>query len=128
MFDLLSGVPSRSFIVQYAAVLDEDFRFLMELFWSDGDGLPTDLIDKYSAASKDVLSLFHTETVKLVEQYKIVTLNRYGASDNSRLPLPPTSGQWSAADPNTILRVLCHRNDEVATKFLKKTYHFPKKL
>ncbi|XP_027070822.1 protein unc-13 homolog [Coffea arabica] len=125
---LLAGGPSRAFTVQDAAVLDEDFRFLMELFWSDGDGLPTDLIDKYSAASKDVLSLFHTETVKLVEQYKIVTLNRYGASDNSRLPLPPTSGQWSAADPNTILRVLCHRNDEVATKFLKKTYHFPKKL
>ncbi|KAL3535701.1 hypothetical protein ACH5RR_004162 [Cinchona calisaya] len=125
---LLAGGPSRAFTLQEAAVLDEDFKFLMDLFWSDGDGLPTDLIDKYSTTTRDILSLFHTDTVNLVEQFKLLTLDRYGASDKSRLPLPPTSGQWNPTEPNTILRVLCHRNDEIATKFLKKTYHFPKKL
>ncbi|CAN1148078.1 Protein unc-13 homolog [Linum perenne] len=45
----------------------------------------------------------------------------------SRLPLPPTTGNWSPSDPNTLLRVLCYRNDETATKFLKKTYNLPKK-
>ncbi|KAL3532512.1 hypothetical protein ACH5RR_006033 [Cinchona calisaya] len=125
---LLAGGPSRAFTLQDAAVLDEDFKLLMDLFWSDGDGLPTDLIDKHSSSTKNVLQLFHTDTVNLIEQFKLATLDRYGASDKSRLPLPPTSCQWSPTEPNTILRVLCHRSDEIATKFLKKTYHFPKKL
>jgi hypothetical protein len=37
-------------------------------------------------------------------------------------PVPPTSRRWDAADPNTILRVLCHRDDEVASQFLKRTF------
>jgi len=40
--------------------------------------------------------------------------------------MPPTTGKWSATDPNTVLRVLCYRGDETASKFLKKTYHLKK--
>ncbi|CAK9159942.1 unnamed protein product [Ilex paraguariensis] len=125
---LLAGGPSRAFTLQDSAMIDEDFKFLMDLFWSNGDGLPADLIDKLSTPVKVVLPLFHTDTGSLIEELKNGTLNSYGVSAKSRLPLPPTSGQWNPKEPNTILRVLCYRNDEQATKFLKRTYNLPKKL
>ncbi|XP_042031678.1 protein unc-13 homolog [Salvia splendens] len=125
---LLAGGPSRAFSMQDARMIDEDFKALSDLFWSNGDGLPADVIDKVSAAVKGVLSLFETGTESLVEQLKRVTR---GGNDVSaakwRPPLPPTTGQWSANDPNTIVRVLCHRNDKIASKFLKKTFDLPKK-
>ncbi|KAI3443733.1 hypothetical protein Pfo_000398 [Paulownia fortunei] len=118
----LAGGPSRAFTLHDSAIIEEDFKFLTELFWSNGDGLPTDLIDKLSVTVKLVLPLFQSGTKNLVEQFKRATLDSNGTSATSRLPLPPTTGQWSPTEPNTILRVLCHRNDKTASKFLKKTF------
>ncbi|XP_052198937.1 protein unc-13 homolog isoform X1 [Diospyros lotus] len=128
LFVLLAGGPSRAFSRQDSDILEEDFKSLMDLFWSNGDGLPVDLINKLSINVKDILRLFHSDTDSLIEEFRQVTQDSYGSSSKARLPLPPTSGQWSSTEPNTILRVLCHRNDEIATKFLKKTYDLPKKL
>ncbi|KAL5771159.1 hypothetical protein ACOSP7_015313 [Xanthoceras sorbifolium] len=125
---LLAGGPSRAFTRQDSEIIEEDFKFLMDLFWSNGDGLPADLIDKFSTSVKNVLPLYHNDTESLVEQFKHLTLESYGSSAKSRLPLPPTSGQWNSTEPNTILRVLCYRSDETAAKFLKKTYNLPTKL
>jgi hypothetical protein len=44
-----------------------------------------------------------------------------------KLPMPPTTGKWNRTDPNTILRVLCYRNDRVANHFLKRTYQIAKR-
>ncbi|XP_047338467.1 protein unc-13 homolog [Impatiens glandulifera] len=128
LFVLLAGGPLRGFTRQDGDLIEEDFKFLKELFWSNGDGLPDDLIDKHSTTVKSVLPLFHMDSHSLIDQFRRFTVESYGSSAKSRLPLPPTSGQWSPIDPNTLLRVLCYRNDETATKFLKKTYHMPKKL
>ncbi|XP_059318543.1 protein unc-13 homolog [Lycium ferocissimum] len=128
LFILLAGGPSRAFSLADAAIIDEDLKFLMDLFWSDGDGLPTDLIDKFSTTLKGILPLFHTETAVLIEQLERATEDYFGPSAKSRFPLPPTSGNWSPTEPSTILRVLCYRNDKVATKFLRKNYNLPKKL
>lgn len=125
---LLAGGPSRAFTHQDSELIEEDFKFLMDLFWSNGDGLPADLIDKFSPSVKNVLSLYRSDTDNLIEQFKRLMLESYGSSVKSRLPLPPTTGQWNATEPNTILRVLCYRSDETAAKFLKKTYNLPKKL
>ncbi|XP_004287459.1 PREDICTED: uncharacterized protein LOC101291750 [Fragaria vesca subsp. vesca] len=125
---LLAGGPSRSFTQRDSDIIEEDFKFLTDLFWSGGDGLPADLIEKLSTTVKDILPLYHTDTDSLIEQFKHVTLENYGSSGKSHLPLPPTSDKWNSNDPNTLLRVLCHRNDETAAKFLKKTYNLPKKL
>ncbi|KAL8498329.1 hypothetical protein ACS0TY_021594 [Phlomoides rotata] len=124
---LLAGGPSRAFTVQDTRIIEEDFKFLTDLFWSNGDGLPADVIDKLSATVKGVLSLFQMGSESLIEQFKHVTLDDDGASAKSRLPLPPTTGQWSPNDPNTILRVLCNRNDKMASKFLKKSFDLPKR-
>lgn len=125
---LLAGGPSRAFARQDSQIIEDDFKSLKDLFWANGDGLPTDLINKFSNTAREVLPLFRTETVSLIERFRRLTLETYGSSAKSRLPLPPTSGQWSPTEPNTLLRVLCYRNDEAASKFLKKAYNLPKKL
>lgn len=130
LYVLLAGGPSRNFLRQDCVILEEDFKFLMELFWSNGDGLPAELIDKVSKTAKSVLTLFHYDTSSLIEEFIRVTENMNSCSSKPKLslPLPPTSCRWSPAEPNTLLRVLCHRYDEVATRFLKKTFNLPKKL
>ncbi|XAR69295.1 hypothetical protein NMG60_11000828 [Bertholletia excelsa] len=125
---LFAGGPSRAFSRQDSQIIGEDFKSLKDLFWANGDGLPAELINKFSATVRDVLPLFQTDTESLIERFRRLTMETYGSSAKSRLPLPPTSGQWSSTDPNTLLRVLCYRNDEAASKFLKKTYNLPKKL
>lgn len=125
---LLGGGPSRAFSRQDSQIIEDDFKCLKDLFWANGDGLPLEIIDKFSTTARSILPLFRTETDVLIDQFRRVTLESYGSSARSKLPMPPTTGQWSPSEPNTLLRVLCYRNDEAASKFLKKTYNLPKKL
>lgn len=125
---LLAGGPSRAFTKQDSAIIEDDFKSLKDLFYANGDGLPIDVINKFSSTVRDVLPLFRTDSESLVERFKRLSLEAYGSSAKARLPLPPTSGQWNSTEPNTLLRVLCYRNDDVASKFLKKAYNLPKKL
>ncbi|KAI4376960.1 hypothetical protein MLD38_014661 [Melastoma candidum] len=125
---LLAGGPSRVFSLQDYPIIEDDFKALKDLFWANGDGLPAELVDKVSTTTRSILPLFRTESESLIERFRRATMEAYGSSARSRLPLPATSGQWNPTEPNTILRVLCHRNDEAASKFLKKAYDLPKKL
>ncbi|XP_014513162.1 uncharacterized protein LOC106771672 isoform X1 [Vigna radiata var. radiata] len=125
---LLAGGPSRAFSLQDSAIIEEDFKFLTGLFWSNGDGLPTDLIEKHSTTVRGVLPLFSADTEHIIQQFSQLTMEMYGSRAKSRLPLPPTAEQWSPTEPNTLLRVLCNRNDEAAAKFLKKNYNLPTKV
>ncbi|XP_058213755.1 protein unc-13 homolog isoform X2 [Rhododendron vialii] len=128
LFVLLAGGPSRAFTRQDSDTLEEDFMFLMDLFWFNGDGLPSELIIKASTTVKGVIPLFRIPTESLIDQFRRITQDTYGLSAKSKLPLPPTSGKWDPTDPNTLLRVLCHRNDDMASNFLKKTYNLPKEV
>ncbi|KAF2283004.1 hypothetical protein GH714_043649 [Hevea brasiliensis] len=125
---LLAGGPSRAFTRQDSEIIEDDFKSIKDLFLANGDGLPAELIDKFSVTVRGILPLYRTDTESLIDRFRRVTLEAYGSSARSRLPLPPTSGEWNPTEPNTLLRVLCYRNDEAATKFLKKTYNLPKKL
>ncbi|MFS7909105.1 putative protein unc-13, mammalian uncoordinated 13, domain 2 [Helianthus anomalus] len=125
---LLAGGPSRSFTRQDSQIIEDDFKAIKDLFWANGDGLPMDVINKFSVTVRDVIPLFRTETETIIERFRRLTLETYGSSAKSRLPLPATTGQWGPSDPNTLLRVLCYRNDDAASKFLKKTYNLPKKV
>ncbi|KAL6582587.1 hypothetical protein OROMI_004665 [Orobanche minor] len=127
---LLAGGPTRAFSKQDSPIIEDDFKALKDLFWADGDVLllPEDIIEKFSSLVRDVLPLLRTDTESIVERFRRLTLESYGSSAKARLPLPATSGQWSSTEPNTLLRVLCYRNDEAESRFLKKTYNLPKKL
>lgn len=128
LFVLLAGGPYRAFSRQGSQIIEEDFKSLQDLFYANGDGLTMDVINKFCATVRDILPLFRADTESLIERFRQLMLETYGSSVKSRLPLPPTKDHWSPSDPNTILRVLCHRNEEGASKFLKKTYNLPKKL
>ncbi|KAI3781783.1 hypothetical protein L2E82_11807 [Cichorium intybus] len=125
---LLAGGPSRNFTPEDSSIIQEDFKFLMDLFWSNGDGLPSELIGKHSVVVKGVLPLLGIETARLIEKFKLLVVESDVSSTKSRLPLPPTTQQWGPGEANTVLRVLCYRNDKEATTFLKKNYNFPKKI
>ncbi|GKE34792.1 protein unc-13 [Tanacetum coccineum] len=84
--------------------IEDDFKPLRDLFWANGDGLPMDVINKFSATARDVIRLFRTKTETIIERFRRVTLETYGSSAKSRLPLPAITGQWSPSDPNTLLR------------------------
>ncbi|CAL5210191.1 unnamed protein product [Lathyrus oleraceus] len=128
MLVLLAGGSSRAFSLQDSFVIEEDFKLLSDLFWSNGDGLPAELIEKHSATVRGVLPLFHTDTQQIIQQFIQLTKETYGSSAKSRLPLPPKAEQWRPREPDTLLRVLCYRNDEAAAKFLKKNYNLPTKV
>ncbi|OQU80385.1 hypothetical protein SORBI_3007G119500 [Sorghum bicolor] len=125
---LLAGGPTRAFSCQDYQVIEDDFRALRGLYLSYCDGLPEELVGKASSEVKNILPLLRTDTETLIERFKQLISGSYEPTANSRFPMPPVPARWSPDNPNTILRVLCYRNDETATKFLKKTYDLPKTL
>ncbi|RWV88324.1 hypothetical protein GW17_00049604 [Ensete ventricosum] len=125
---LLAGGPSRGFSCQDSQIIEEDFKSLRELYLADRDGLPEELFDKAATEMNKVLPLFRTDTETLVEKFKHMIAETYDPAAKSKYPIPPNPGNWCPKEPSTILHVLCHRNDVAATKFLKRTYNFPKKL
>ncbi|XP_068636410.1 protein unc-13 homolog isoform X1 [Aristolochia californica] len=125
---LLAGGPSRAFSRNDSQIIEDDFAMLKAVYVCGGDGLPEEMVEKAATTVRNVLPLFRTNTESLIERFRSIALEMFGSAAKSKLPLPPTPGQWSPTEPNTILRVLCYRNDEAASKFLKKTYNLPKKL
>ncbi|EEE68622.1 hypothetical protein OsJ_27179 [Oryza sativa Japonica Group] len=125
---LLAGGPTRAFTLQDSQMIENDFRALRSLYIANGRGLPEELVDKASSEVKNILPLLRTDTGTLIERFKQAISESCGSTAKSGFPMPPVPAHWSPSNPNTILRVLCYRNDEAATKFLKKAYNLPKKL
>lgn len=125
---LLAGGPTRAFCCQDYQMIEDDFRALRGLYLTYSEGLPEELVAKASSEVKSILPLLRTDTETLIERFKKAISESYECTTKSRFPMPPVPAHWSPDNANTILRVLCNRNDEAATKFLKKTYDLPKTL
>ncbi|KAJ9558801.1 hypothetical protein OSB04_013415 [Centaurea solstitialis] len=128
---LLAGGSSRSFTRADHRMIEEDLRNLKRVFASGGDGLIVeDAVDREAEAAEGVVAMMGQSTEQLVEEFSAVVSDGGmggGAGTQKQMPMPPTTGKWSSADPNTILRVLCHRNESAANYFLKKTFQLPKR-
>nr|XP_017253867.1 PREDICTED: uncharacterized protein LOC108223910 isoform X1 [Daucus carota subsp. sativus] len=128
---LLAGGGSRAFNRQEHPMIEEDFDSLKKVFSTVGEGLlAEDVVDKEAETVEGVVALMGQSTEQLVEDFSIVSTETNGASPagaGQKLPIPPTTGRWSRADPNTILRVLCHRNDQAANNYLKRTFQLSKR-
>uniref|UniRef100_A0A0D9VPC1 MHD1 domain-containing protein n=1 Tax=Leersia perrieri TaxID=77586 RepID=A0A0D9VPC1_9ORYZ len=128
---ILAGGGDRSFTCEDHGMVEEDFKSLKRAFCTRGEGLVTEeVVDGEAEAAESVVALMAQTAEQLVEELGIACeLN--GASSGSaagqRLPVPATTWRWSRTDPNTILRVLCHRDDEVASHYLKRTFQLPKR-
>ncbi|KAL9658929.1 hypothetical protein QQ045_018693 [Rhodiola kirilowii] len=129
---LLAGGSSRVFSRADHQMIREDFNLLKHIFCSRGEGLISeDDVQHEGETVEGILELMEQGTDQLIEDFSIVTCEMSGLGSVSagkiRLPMPPTTGRWNRSDPNTILRVLCHRNDQAANHFLKKTFQLAKR-
>ncbi|KAE9592519.1 hypothetical protein Lalb_Chr19g0130131 [Lupinus albus] len=125
---LLAGGTSRAFNESDHHIIQEDFENLKHIFM---EGLVAEnLVEKQGEVVEGVIALMGMSTEQLMENLSIVTNETNGVGiigNGQKLPMPPTTGKWNRTDPNTILRVLCYRNDKATNHFLKRTFHIPKR-
>ncbi|XP_016456910.1 protein unc-13 homolog [Nicotiana tabacum] len=128
---LLAGGSKRIFSRGDHQIIEEDFESLKRVFCTCGEGLIVeDVVDTEAETVEGVIALMGQSTEQLVEDFSIVACEASGmgiVGSGQKLPMPPTTGRWNRSDPNTILRVICHRNDKVANQFLKKTFQLAKR-
>ncbi|WRX21364.1 hypothetical protein QQP08_013851 [Theobroma cacao] len=128
---LLAGGPSRIFHRSDHEMIEEDFDSLKRVFCTCGEGLISeDVVQREAEAVEGVITLMGQCAEQLMEDFSIITCETSGIGligTGQKLPMPPTTGRWNRADPNTILRVLCHRNDRAANLFLKKSFQLAKR-
>lgn len=129
---LLAGGNSRVFNRSDHVMIQEDFESLNRVFCSCGEGLVSEnVVEREAAVVKGVVGLMAQNTEQLMEDFSIASCEKGGIGvmnmNGQKLPMPPTTGRWHRSDPNTILRVLCHRNERAANYFLKRTFHLAKR-
>ncbi|KAK1267198.1 hypothetical protein QJS04_geneDACA000034 [Acorus gramineus] len=125
---LLAGGRERAFAKSDYEVVMEDFGSLKKVFATCGEGLVAEeVVEREAEVAEGVVGLMGLETEQLIEDLSTVACEASGLGMGQKVPMPPTTGRWNRADPNTILRVLCHRNDVVTDRFLKKTFQLAKR-
>ncbi|KAK8622465.1 hypothetical protein V6N13_117377 [Hibiscus sabdariffa] len=128
---LLARGTSRAFNRSDHEMFEEDFDGLKRVFCTCGEGLLSeDAVQREAEIVEGVISLMAQTTEQLIEDFAIAACETSGISSigsGQKLPMPPTTGRWNRSDPNTILRVLCHRNDRAANSFLKKSFQLAKR-
>nr|BAK07542.1 predicted protein [Hordeum vulgare subsp. vulgare] len=125
---LLAGGNHRSFTREDHGMVEEDLRSLKRAFCTRGEGLVAEeVVESEAEAAEGVVALMGRTAERLVEELGIATTMSCGGSPRAALPMPLTTRRWCRTDPDTILRVLCHRDDEVASNFLKRAFQLPKR-
>ncbi|XP_068663994.1 protein unc-13 homolog [Aristolochia californica] len=128
---LLAGGGSRVFLRSDYDMVSEDFANLKRVFCTCGEGLiPEEVVEQEAEVVEGVVGLMGQSTEQLIEDFTIVACEASGIrleGSSQKVPMPQTTGRWNRTDPNTILRVLCHRNDDAANRFLKRTFQIPKR-
>nr|XP_043625138.1 protein unc-13 homolog [Erigeron canadensis] len=134
---LIAGGSGRSFTRADHEMIEDDLKHLKRVFATcgEGGGVEEEVVEKEAETVEGVVGLMGKSTEQLVEDFTVVACEASGIMGSSSggvgghqtLPMPPTTGRWSCSDPNTMLRVLCHRKDRVANQFLKRTFHLAKR-
>ncbi|GJW39485.1 mammalian uncoordinated homology 13 protein [Tanacetum coccineum] len=120
---LLAGGSSRNFTRLDHSMIEDDFKDLKKLFSTHGDGLIVeDVVDREAENVEGVVSLMGRTTEQLVDDLGTLVYDENGVG-----VVPTTTGKWSSTDQNTILRVLCYRNESGANLFLKRTFQLAKR-
>lgn len=104
---LLDGGPVRWFSISDGTLLKEDMEAMGYMFYADGDGLDQDTIENLMAPCLHVVQFMDEDTATLISLLK----KKSGTPEGE-----------------IILRVLCHRKDHSASKYLKKEFKIQKKL
>ncbi|KAL5711467.1 hypothetical protein ACHQM5_021919 [Ranunculus cassubicifolius] len=128
---LLAGGISRMFSKSDYEMIEDDFKNLKRVFCTCGEGLISEeVVEKEGDIVEGIIGLMGKTTEQLIEDFSILACEASGMGIvcvGQKVSMPPTTGRWHRADPNTILRVLCYRNDSVANRFLKMTFQLAKR-
>ncbi|KAK1281411.1 hypothetical protein QJS04_geneDACA015024 [Acorus gramineus] len=108
---ILDGGPARVFFPSDAKLVEDDLDTLKEFFISGGDGLPRGMVENCVARVRPIIKWHGYETRMLIDELR--SAGGTGMQDNK-------------TNPETLLRILCHRSDSAASQFLKKQYKIPK--
>ncbi|XP_023635910.1 uncharacterized protein LOC17883429 isoform X2 [Capsella rubella] len=113
---LLDGGPTRAFSDSDITLMEEDLSILKEFFIADGEGLPRSLVEQEAKQAREILDLYSLETDMLIQMLMTASelINMGVSSEQRRLE-----------DAQTLVRVLCHKKDRNASKFLKRQYELP---
>ncbi|CAA7018291.1 unnamed protein product [Microthlaspi erraticum] len=113
---LLDGGPTRAFSDSDITLMEEDLSILKEFFIADGEGLPRSLVEQEAKQAKEILDLYSLESEMLIQMLMTASelINMGVSSEQRRLE-----------DAQTLVRVLCHKKDRNASKFLKRQYELP---
>lgn len=116
---LLDGGPYRLFVPSDVQLLEHDVLKMRLLFLGDGEGLPQAEVDKAFRPLSELLSVMELSTSILIENFE--------QTEDPKSKAP--NGQGVKAFNSQILKkILAHRAERTASKFLKKHSSVPKKL
>eukprot|EP01025_Chloroclados_australasicus_P020068 TRINITY_DN2108_c0_g4_i3.p1 TRINITY_DN2108_c0_g4~~TRINITY_DN2108_c0_g4_i3.p1 ORF type:complete len:975 (-),score=142.71 TRINITY_DN2108_c0_g4_i3:360-3284(-) len=104
---LLDGGPTRLFIADDARELEMELMKIRGLFVAGGEGLPAELVDQHCAEVSKILSVMACETPVVIANI---------------------GSKQQILDDQTLIRILGHRADRAASKYLKKEFKLPKKI
>ncbi|XP_061348637.1 protein unc-13 homolog [Gastrolobium bilobum] len=128
---LLAGGTTRMFNESDHQSIKEDFDSLKKIFYNCGEELIAEnVVEKEAEVVEGVIALMGMSTEQLMENFSHLSSVTSGVGvigNGQKLPMPPTTRKWNRGDPNTILRVLCYRNDRVANHFLKRAFQIAKR-
>ncbi|XAR70329.1 hypothetical protein NMG60_11027149 [Bertholletia excelsa] len=116
---LLDGGPSRAFSVSDITLMEDDLNMLKDLFVADGEGLPRSLVEKEANFAHQVLNLFSLQTESVIKMLMAASKQISALQDTHQ------EGFRCFGDADILIRVLCHKKDKEATKFLKRQYKLP---
>lgn len=119
---LLDGGPLRLFVPDDVDVLEADLTAMQALFHADADGLSLDEVETAAEHVGAILDAMALETPVLIANYKqaLSTPSRpLAVSASSGVRASNAAPLAAALDPDVLLRVLCHRAEHAASKFLK---------
>ncbi|KAJ9173562.1 hypothetical protein P3X46_016684 [Hevea brasiliensis] len=115
---LLDGGPSRAFSDSDVSVMEDDFNMLKDFFIAGGEGLPRSLVEQEAKFSQQILGLFSLRTETVIKMLM-------NASEHISVGLDSNKHAHMLEDAHTLVRVLCHKKDREASKFLKRQYQLP---
>ena len=136
MWVMLDGGVGRVFAEGDAAALEEDLFRFRDLFVAGGEGVPEPTVDAVMRRVDRLVTVMSLDTPTLCDAYleqEARDREKGDAVGAGGLAASPggggSVGQLDAAGgfgASTLLRVLCHREDREASKFLKAHCHLPK--
>jgi len=120
---LLNGGPSRVFVPDDVELFEEEMQILTDFFVAGGRGLGVEAVSSRTAPISAVLSLMSLSTDDLCRNFQEL-------SDKEKLQLGSTvqtaPNQLDVFNSDVVLRILCHRAEHAASKWIKAHFSIGK--